>query len=240
MNSAVIFAGGTGTRMNSKGKPKQFLELHGKPIIIYTLEKFENCGAIDEIVVVCHKDWIGYLNDLLEKYKLRKVVKVVEGGETGQESIRNGIYAIRARHCSDEDIVLMHDGVRPLIYEETVRNCVEGVKAYGNCVTTAVVTETVVKTDSNDRIVDVYDRSLCRLARAPQGYYLKDVLEAHRKLVAEGDPPMVDTAMLMNHYGAELHFVVGPAENIKITTPVDFYMFRAIVDAQENSQVWGI
>lgn len=240
MNSALIFAGGTGTRMNSKGKPKQFLELHNKPIIIYTIEKFENCDSIDEIIVVCHKDWINYLWDLLVRFNIKKVVEVVPGGKMGQHSIRNGLRAISKRHCSDTDIVLIHDGVRPLIYEETIETNISTVKKLGNCITTAPVTETVVRVDEDEKIEQIYDRSLCRLARAPQSFFLKDVLEAHIRLEEAGDVVMIDTAMLMNAYGVKLNMIQGPCENIKITTPMDFYIFKAIIDAQENSQIWGL
>lgn len=240
MISALIFAGGTGTRMNSKGKPKQFLELHNKPIIIYTIEKFENNKDIDNIVVVCHPDWIDYLANILQKFFIHKVSKILKGGATGQESIRNGIIHLYENRKTDEDIVLIHDGVRPLINDEIISLNIETVKLKGNCITTAPVTETVVKANESEDIDQIYDRSACRLARAPQSYYVRDVYENHMKLVQEGDPAMVDTAMLMNHYGCQLHMVPGPVENIKITTPMDFYIFRAIIDAQENSQIWGI
>lgn len=240
MNSALIFAGGTGSRMNSKGKPKQFLELHGKPIIIYTIEKFEKNKDIDNIVVVCHSDWIDYLKKLLKKYFIQKVSTVLQGGTTGQMSIRNGVFYLYDHRTSDEDIVLIHDGVRPLINDGIISLNIETVKEKGNCITTAPVTETVVHINERDNIDQIYDRSMCRLARAPQSYYVKDVYANHQRLLAEGDPEMIDTAMLMNHYGCQLYMVSGPAENIKITTPMDFYIFRAIIDAQENSQIWGI
>lgn len=243
MNNVLIFAGGTGTRMNSKGKPKQFLELHGKPIIIYTIEKYDKCKEIDNIVVVCHRDWIEYLNMLLKKFMIRKVSTVLAGGSTGQESIRKGIFYLYENSQSDQDIVLIHDGVRPLIDEETIQKNIAFVKKYGNCITTAPVTETIVRADEKkdvEQIFEIYDRQHCRVARAPQSFYLKDVYLKHKKLVEEGDPMMVDTAMLMDYYGVKLFMVEGPIENIKITTPMDFYIFRAIIDAQENSQIWGM
>ena len=241
MNCAMIFAGGTGTRMNSKGKPKQFLELHGKPIIIYTLEHFERCDEIDEIVIACNSDWINYLEKLLVKFQITKVVKIVPGGQTGQISIRNGLNALYERHADKEDtVVLIHDGVRPLIYPETIKENIEVVRKYGNCITTAPVTETVLAKDDAGEATQTIDRSKCCLARAPQGFYLKDIVEAHRKLVAAGDPLVIDSASLMSSFGVKLHIIAGPMENIKITTPSDFYIFRAIVDAQENSQIWGI
>lgn len=241
MNCALIFAGGTGTRMNTKGKPKQFLELHGKPIIIYTLERFEQCKEIDEIVVACNSDWIDHLQELIHKFHIEKVVKIVPGGETGQISIRNGLHALYQRHADQEDtVVLIHDGVRPLIYPETIQENIRVVRKYGNCITTAPVTETVLAKDAAGEATQTIDRSRCCLARAPQSFYLKDIVQAHQKLVAAGDPLVIDSASLMSSYGVKLHIIDGPMENIKITTPSDFYIFRAIVDAQENSQIWGI
>lgn len=115
MNIAVVFAGGVGKRMHTKDIPKQFLKLHNKPIIIHTLELFENHPEIDAIVVSCVSDWVGYLNDLVNKYNLKKVRKIVPGGKTGQESIYNGLKAAEEVGNRDKDIVLIHDGVRPLI-----------------------------------------------------------------------------------------------------------------------------
>lgn len=115
MNIAVIFAGGTGTRMNSKDKPKQFLKMHDKPIIIHTLEKFENNENIDAIVIACIKDWIDYLSHLIEYYHMSKVKKIVPGGETGQMSIYAGLNVAKDIADGQNAIVLIHDGVRPLI-----------------------------------------------------------------------------------------------------------------------------
>ena len=166
--------------------------------------------------------------------------QVLVGGSTGQESIRNGIFYLYEHRASEEDIVLIHDGVRPLINEETIERNVQTVLEKGNCITTAPVVETIVKAGDTEVVDDIYDRSLCRLARAPQSFYLKDVYENHQRLLSEGDPVMIDTAMMMNHYGCKLHMIPGPVENIKITTPMDYYIFRAIVDAKENSQIWGL
>ena len=131
MNIAVIFAGGTGTRMNTKSRPKQFLELHGKPLIIYTLEKFENHPLVDAIVVVCIKQWISYLQKLITKYNLTKIASIIPGGETGQMSIFNGISETNRLYGQDS-IVLIHDGVRPLIDEETITNNINCVIENGN------------------------------------------------------------------------------------------------------------
>lgn len=138
----MIFADDTGTRMNTKSKPKQFLELHGKPIIIYTLEKFDNHPLIDSIVVVCIKPWIQYLNTLIKKFNLTKIVSVVAGGKTGQESIYNGLCEVERLYPSDS-IVLLHDGVRPLIDEETITENINCAIENGNAITGAPAVETI-------------------------------------------------------------------------------------------------
>ena len=225
MNIALIFAGGTGQRMNTRTKPKQFLELNGKPIIVHTIGKFEDHPAIDAVAVVCVEDWIPYMNGLVEKYQMRKVRWVIPGGATGQQSIRNGLYALWEDETVPRDsLVLIHDGVRPLIDGDTITRNVEPV----------------INVAEGERVSRILDRSICKLARAPQTFRLEDIVGAHRRATAEGLENMIDSAMLMTHYGFTLHTVEGPVENIKITTPSDFYIFRAIYEAQENSQIWGL
>ena len=237
MNYALIFAGGTGQRMNTKNKPKQFLELNSKPIIIHTIEHFENHPMIDGIVVVCLKDWIPYMNTLLQKFCIKKVISVVEGGDTGQHSIRNGLTALYENESVPKDsIVLIHDGVRPLINDSIITDNIECVKKNGNSVTVTPAIETIISVNDNNEINEVMDRSVCRMARAPQCFILQDIIENHRKADEEGFSA-IDSAMLMSHYGATLHVVEGPPENIKITTPSDFYFFRAITEARENAQI---
>jgi 2-C-methyl-D-erythritol 4-phosphate cytidylyltransferase len=240
-NVALIFAGGVGKRMQITKCPKQFLELGGKPIIIHTIEHFEEHTDIDAIVVVCIEDWIDYLREKLEKFNIHKVISVVPGGNTGQESIRNGLYAIRDNvDAKPEDIVvLIHDGVRPLINERLITDNIESVKKYGNAITVVPAIETIIEIDEDGELTKVADRSRCRMARAPQSFVLYDILEAHRRLIEDGEEEMIDSAMLMQHYGAKLHTVTGPSENIKITTPTDYYLFRALVEAKENQQFGG-
>ena len=137
-NIAVIFAGGSGVRMNTRSKPKQFLELRGKPIIIYTLELFDNHPLIDGIVVVCLESWIPFLKKMLKKFEINKVVKIVSGGDSGQDSIYRGLCAVED-YCKDKGeenaVVLIHDGVRPLIVDETITRNIEKVHEKGSAIT---------------------------------------------------------------------------------------------------------
>lgn len=237
MNRALIFAGGTGQRMGEASVPKQFLVAYSKPIIVHTIEHFQNSDDIDSIVVVCLKDYIPYMNTLIDSYKLTKVVSVVPGGANGQESIYNGLRElVRLYGADNEDIVLIHDGVRPLIGGQLISDNIECVKKNGNSITVSKAIETIVLL--NDGIVDrVMDRQCCNVAKAPQSFYLKDIYRNHLKAVAENRNDFIDSAMLMQYYGAHLHTVEGPTENIKITTPTDYYLFKAILDARENEQI---
>ena len=239
MNVALIFAGGTGQRMNTRTRPKQFLELHGKPIIIYTIEQFENHPLIEGIVVVCLEGWIPTLEREIKKHAITKVSSIVPGGATGQESIRKGVFEVERLYPADT-IVLVHDGVRPLIDEETITKDIECAEEHGNAITVAPATETIIQATPDDKIGTVLDRHSCSMARAPQCFRVGELADAHRQSLEEGlGNSFVDSCDLMRHYGHELYMVEGRPENIKITTPDDFYTFRAIMDARENSQIFG-
>lgn len=238
MTNVLIFAGGSGTRMNSKGRPKQFLQFYGKELIIHTLENFQNHPEIDGITVVCIEDWIPYLKKILEKYGIDKVKAVVPGGSTGQESIYFGLKA--TKEYSDKDsIILIHDGVRPFINEEVITNCISSVKAHGSAITVVPAIETIV-TQEDGKITSITDRSKCSLARAPQCFYLDEIIKEHEQARKDGNLNMIDSASLMKFYGHELYTVPGNVDNIKITTPADFYTFKALYEVRENQQIFGL
>ncbi|MGN1008288.1 MAG: 2-C-methyl-D-erythritol 4-phosphate cytidylyltransferase, partial [Butyricicoccus sp.] len=210
-------------------------------IIIRTIEHFENHPQIDGICVVCIEPWIGHLKKLLKRYDIQKVTDIVPGGRDGQGSIRNGLYAIERRFPAAADvIVLIHDGVRPLIDAQLITDNIACVREHGSAITIVPATETIATIDECKRVTGVTDRAMYYIARAPQSFYLADILKAHQKAVAEGiASTMIDSAMLMTHYGYKLYTVEGPQENIKVTTPSDFYVCRALLQAKENAQIWG-
>ena len=240
MNIGVIFAGGVGSRMHSKETPKQFLKVHDKPIIIHTLEHFEKCEDIDAVVIACLPDKIEYLNGLLYKYRIEKVKKVVSGGTTGQGSIYNALGAAEEVADGNRAIALIHDGVRPLINAKLLSDNIHCVKEYGSAITAGIVKETVVIIDENGEIKQVPSRALSRLAKAPQSFYLDEILSAHRTAIKEGKTDFIDSCSMMQYYGKKLHMIDGPYENMKITTPDDYYTMRAILDAKEDSQIYGL
>ncbi len=239
-NIAVIFAGGSGIRMNTVSRPKQFLELNGKPVIIYTLELFDNHPDIDAICIACIESWIPFLKKMLRKFEINKVVDIVPGGETGQDSIYNGLCSADkwARLQGDEAAVLIHDGVRPLITQQTITDNIQTVREKGNCITCVPATETFVVTQ-DDGTLQIPSRKDSLIARAPQSFLLKDVLGAHEKALSENRHDFIDSCTMMSHYGHHLNTIIGPMENIKITTPSDFFIFRAMVQVHENQQIFG-
>ncbi|MCD8124925.1 MAG: 2-C-methyl-D-erythritol 4-phosphate cytidylyltransferase [Lachnospiraceae bacterium] len=240
MNIGVIFAGGVGKRMNSRVKPKQFINVYGKPIIIHTLEVFEYQEEIDAIVVACLESWIPYLWDLLHKYNITKVRRVVPGGVNGQGSIYNGLLAAEEIADGEKSIVLIHDGVRPLITGQTIADNIASVRTYGSAITSVTVKETVLVVGEDNLIESVPRREDTRLARAPQSFYLDEILYAHRRALAEGKKDFIDSCSMMQYYGKKLYLIDGPQENIKITTPDDFYTMRALLDAREEAQIYGM
>lgn len=239
MNIAIIFAGGTGQRMNSKTKPKQFLELHGKPIIIYTLEHFDQHELIDGIIVVCVEGWLDYCHKIVDKHHVKKVKAIIAGGKTGMLSRFEGVKKAAELYPHDT-ICLMHDGVRPLIDHEIISKNIESVEKFGSAVTVAPAIETIAIKSIDNKVGRIIDRSKCQMAKAPQSFRLGELLEAHQKAVDSGMIDCIDTAYLMQRNGHDAYTVEGSAENIKITTPTDFYTFRALMDIRENSQIFGI
>ena len=173
MNIAVIFAGGFGKRMNDGSRPKQFLVFRDKPLIIYTLEIFDTHPLIDEIVVACLEDWIPYLQTIILKFGIKKVRRIVPGGATGQDSIYNGLVAAREISSGGEDIVLIHDGVRPFISAQTISDNIFKVREKGSCITCTKATETFV-VGHNGSHFNLPSREDSLLARAPQSFFLKD------------------------------------------------------------------
>ena len=239
MNIAVIFAGGSGKRIHTKSRPKQFLEYNGKPIIIYTLELFDNHPMIDGIVVVCIESWIPFLQKMLKKFEINKVLKIVKGGTTGQESIFHGLEAAdQVANSNDETAVLIHDGVRPLITDETITDNINTVHEKGNCITCIPATETFMVKQA-DGSLEIPARANSLIARAPQSFYLKDILGAHRKAIQEGRNDFIDSCTMMSHYGYRMNTIIGPMENIKITTPADYFIFKAMIEMHENQQIFG-
>ena len=243
MTVAIILAGGVGQRMRNAGLPKQFLKLFGKPIIIYTLEKFQSCSDIDKIVVVCKDGYLDYMNELLETYRIHKAKRVVIGGGSRQSSLRRGLEAAKIVGCGREDVVMIHDGVRPLVSMTTLRENVRIAREYGCAITVYPVTESVLISDGGDIKIDNFKkRSDTYSLSSPQSFQLGNLLDAFSNSPKDEyhGMPLLDAGMVYSSVGGEVHLVKEQAPNIKITTPEDFYYLRAMLELEENRVIFGL
>lgn len=243
MNYAIILAAGVGQRMRNSGLPKQFLKMMGKPIVIYTLEKFEQNEEIDKVVIVCHGSYIEYMQKILNFYQIDKVVRVVVGGSDRQSSLKCGLDAVLEMGGQGEDLVVIHDGVRPLVNPLTIHENIRVARQYGCAITVHPVTESVVVTETEEAgLKDFKKRADTYSLTAPQTFQIKKILEAYGKLdsLEQGDIPLLDAAMVYARTGGEVHLVKEQGTNIKITTPEDYYILKAILELEENKYVFGL
>lgn len=240
MNIAIIFAGGSGVRMGA-GVPKQFLEVNGKPILIHTMQLFQYHKEIDKIYLSVLKDYISYAQMLINEYHLSKVVKIIPGGETAQESIYNALKAAEEEN-DGRDIVLLHDGVRPFVSYDVISRNIESAKKYGNGITCTPCYETVLISKDGKLVNQVPYRKETFSAQAPQCFRLEEIIEVHDRIRASenGYENMVDACTMISSLGIEAHMVEGNRGNIKVTTPEDVYMFRALLQYKENEQAFGL
>lgn len=240
MNIAMIFAGGRGVRMGS-GIPKQFLEIHGKPVLVHTLELFQEHDMIDKIYISVLKDYIGKTQKLVDRYGLDKVVSIIPGGATAQDSIYNVLKDAEKENDGDS-IVLLHDGVRPFVSYDTIKQNIESVQKYGSAITCTACYETILLSKSGEKVDSVPYRKDTFAAQAPQSFRLKDIIAAHDEVRAINPTyeNMVDACTIMTTLGKEVHMIPGNRGNIKVTTPEDVYMFRALLNYKENEQTFGI
>ena len=193
---------------------------------------FEQTDLIDGIVLACKAEWIDHSKNLIKEAGLQKVLSIVPGGESALDSQYNGLAEAKRLFPNEDVTVLIHDGVRPLVDKETIERNIESVETKGSAITVTPAIETVMVTD-NGSINRILNRSECLMAKAPQSFKLDDILSVHDRAKAEGIHDFIDSASMMMHYGYKLYPVLGETENIKITTPSDYYMFTGIIKNRE-------
>ena len=243
-NIAVIFAGGSGKRMKAN-IPKQFLKVYGKEIIIHTLEKFQYNDNIDLIYIGCIKEYINELKELLKKYNITKVPEngIVAGGATGQETIYNILSRVEEETSSDS-IVLIHDGVRPIIDDEIINKNIDSVKKYRSAITVTKAFETPIISKDGESITEVLNRNYVYTAQAPQSFYLKDILACHEIIRKTKDgyenPKIVDSCSLVKECGKEVHLIEGKRGNIKVTTYDDYAILLANLSVNDYIQMFKL
>jgi 2-C-methyl-D-erythritol 4-phosphate cytidylyltransferase len=225
--------------MRSSAVPKQFLDFNGKPLIIHTLEHFEHHRDIDAIAIACIADWIDTLRGHLEHYGIRKVRWIVEGGSTGQMSIYNALAAVEP-DAEPDDVVLVHDGVRPIIDGDMISRNIESARDLGSAVTVFPAYETPILSQSGKTVDEVLPRAEVFIAQAPQSFRLGELLACHRKAQAEGRIDHIDSCSLFRESHEMVHLVAGSRSNIKVTTPEDFYVFRALSEFAAQREIDGV
>ena len=233
MNIALITAGGNGTRMH-QDIPKQFLNVNNKPIIVYTMEAFQNHPDIDAIEV-CLDGWHQILEAYAKQFNITKLVGIVSGGKNGQESIKNGLNEINKKYSKD-DIVIVHDGNRPLVSEEIISDSIAKCLMYGSGIAAIPCVEAMLETD--DRISSNKQISRDNLMRTqtPHAFKLEKLLWAHEEAEKMGIKNSVASCTLMLELGEKIYFSAGSEKNIKLTTPVDIEIFKALLNTQKD--IW--
>ena len=239
---AIIFAGGVGQRFGSE-IPKQFVNIYGNNIIIHTLNVFQNHDDIDEIYVGCIEDWIPYLEGIVKINGITKIPEhgIVPGGNSGQDTIYKILTKARENN-SDDDIVLIHDGVRPIVTDEEITNNINSVIEHGSAITCIPFTETPIYSEDGDVIDKTLDRKMIYRGVAPQSFKLGHILEAHEK-IRESDPEysglyngssIVDSASLITAaFNEKCHIVKGNPNNMKVTTTGDYFALLGILQSND-------
>lgn len=227
MNIAMIIAGGNGQRMKQE-IPKQFLNVNDKPVIIYTLEAFQRHPDIDEIGVVCIDGWHDILRAYARQYKIDKLTWIISGGKNGQASIRNGVFEAEKRYKS-EDILLIHDAIRPMVSHEIISDCIVQCKQYGSAITVTPCNTAVLHKTTDIASTEVVPRDRLAMTQTPQAFPIGKLADIHRKALENGITNSVASCTLMVEMGEEVHFSIGSETNIKLTTPDDLRIFKALL-----------
>lgn len=232
-NIAIIIAGGSGKRMG-QDIPKQFLNVGEKPIIIYTLEAFQKHPAIEGIIVVCIDGWGTVLESYAKQFNISKLVSIVKGGTCGQASIKNGLDEAKKMY-GEENIVLIHDAIRPMVSSEVISDNISKCEKYGNATTVVPCTTVVLNKTSNTYSDSITDRDNILLTQTPQAFILKDILDAHSEAAAKGITDSVASCALYTQLGRKVYFSVGDETNIKLTRPGDIQIFKALLSVKKSS-----
>lgn len=223
----MIIAGGIGAR-TQQDIPKQFINVHNKPIIVYTLEAFQKHPNIDAIEVVCLQGWHDIVRAYALQFGITKLENIVNGGETGQDSIRNGLYDIAERYHSDDDIVVIHDAIRPMVSADVISDNIRVCREYGNATAVIPCTSVMLKTENEFASENQIPRENLKITQTPQSYYINELIEVHKEAVKKDLLPSISSCALYVEMGKKVYLSVGSEKNIKITTAEDIEMFSAL------------
>lgn len=230
-NIAMVIAGGVGARTH-QDIPKQFIHVHDVPVIIYTLQAFQNHPQIDAIEVVCLEGWHDVLWAYAKQFGISKLENIVKGGETGQDSIRNGLWDIMTRHNDKDDIVLTHDAIRPMVSADVISDNIRVCRKYGNAITVIPCTSVMLKTDDSVVSDDQIPRDNLKITQTPQAFFINEFAEVQKKAMTMDLLPSIAPCALYVEMGKKVYLSAGSEKNIKITTSEDIEIFQSLLESK--------
>ncbi len=233
MNIALLIAGGSGQRMQ-QNIPKQFLTVEERPVIVYTLEAFQQHPDIDAIAVVCIDGWENMLWAYANQFNITKLKHIVPGGKNGQDSIRNGVYELE-KHYSADDVVLIHDAIRPMVSQEIISDCIVQTRKNGCAIAVIPCAEAMVITDDQETAEKCYPRDELKRTQTPQGFTIGKICDLHRRALEAGITNSVASVTLMIEMGEKVYFSAGSEKNIKLTTVEDIDIFKALLHVKRSN-----
>ena len=231
-NIALLIAGGSGNRMG-QSIPKQFLTVNERPVIVYTLEAFQKHPEVDVIAVVCIEGWQSVLQAYANQFNITKLRYIIPGGKNGQDSIRNGVYELE-KHFDADDIVLVHDAIRPMVSADIISDCIRVTKEKGNAITVIPCAEAMMQTEDGESSIGSYPRDRLKRTQTPQGFHLGDICDLHRRALKAGITNSVASCTLKIEMGEQVFFSIGSEKNIKLTTVEDIDIFKALLMAKQS------
>lgn len=237
MNIGLLIAGGSGNRMR-QDIPKQFITVNERPVIVYTLEAFEKHPEIDAIAVVCIEGWDQVLWAYAKQFNITKLQYVVPGGKNGQDSIRNGVFELE-KHFDKDDIVLIHDAIRPMVSAEIISDNIRVARESGNAITVIPCAEAMLQTEDGETSIGSYPRDNLKRTQTPQAFRIGDICDLHRRALQAGITNSVASCTLMIEMGKQVYFSTGSEKNIKLTTVEDIDIFKALLQAKRSDWLKG-
>ena len=228
MNIALIIAGGVGARMH-QDIPKQFINVYDKPVIIYTLEAFQNHPNVDAIEVVCLDGWHDILRAYAKQFGITKLENIVSGGAVGQDSIRNGLFDLASRHSDPDDIVLIHDAIRPMVSADIISDNIRVCRQYGNAITVIPCTAAMLKTADGLASDTTIPRDNLKSTQTPQTFYLQEIVEVHKEALKRGITNSIASCTLYIEMGKPVYMSIGSEKNLKLTTSEDIEIFMSLL-----------
>lgn len=234
MNIGLIIAGGVGARMH-QDIPKQFINVNDRPVIIYTLDVFQRHPNIDAIEVVCLEGWHDILRAYAKQFGITKLENIVNGGPNGQDSIRNGLLDIARRHSDPDDIVLIHDAIRPMVSEEIISDNIRVCRQYGNATTVVPCNTAMLKSDDDIVSETQLLRNTVKMTQTPQSFFINELVDAHKEALEKGITASVASCTMYIELGRKVYLSKGSEKNLKLTTTDDIEIFKALLSTKKDA-----